>query len=436
MMPKEIARKYSHRVLAWMSNIAEQLRERDISVDGPYALFDSVSTDFHWLLVIYPLKGESPSPNNALDMRFQIIWSGRDDNFSIRAALDLTTVEGTDIGGLGHGLVPGDDLSRFEAQIQDFENPNTIKDVVDRVEAYIRKARREGPREWSPRWEKPSMGAAEKPEKLEDPISINIVERKGWEPWRSDELSELAQALSDEYYKAIVDTEGCDLIEKIMGEHYKWGTKEGPREWSPRGGMIGLEGIKKACIGLKDNQLEGVDSMIRDTANFMYEDALTPDDEDIRYAMQEAKEDWYKKYELTEWLWEPILEKNRTERSILLGFMNKIDYTRKQGYYDRYIVFDFRSVSEVLSLLHAWPAKDFAEIKKALENEYRSLVESFLEEFFKELAASMKDRDPENRADFKKHWKFMLSDKPRVEAVRKEIREFVKQAPELPEDEE
>jgi hypothetical protein len=434
MMPKEIARKYSHRILAWMNNIAEQLRERDISVDGPYVLFDSVSTDFHWLLVIYPLQGESPSPNNALDMRFQIIWSGRDDNFSIRAALDLTTVEGSDIGGLGHGLVPGDDPSRFEAQIQSFENPNTIKDVVNRITAYISKARREGPREWSPRWEKPSMGAAGK---LEEPIAINIVERKGWEPWRSDELTEQVTVLSDEHYKGILEYQGCEsLIEGIMGEHYKWGAKEGPREWSPRGLKIGRMGIKKACIGFKNRELESVDYMVRDTINFMYEDALTPDDEGINYAIREAKEDWHKKYDLEEWIWEPLLEKNRTERSILLGFMNKIDYVRKQGHYDRDIVFDFRNASEVLSLLQAWPSKDRADIKKTLEGEYRRLVEAFLKEFFKELHASMKDRDPGNRADWKKHWKFMLADKARVEAVRKDIREFVKQAPELPEDEE
>lgn len=272
---------------------------------------------------------------------------------------------------------------------------------------------------------------------LEEPIVINIVERKGWEPWRSDELNEQVVAFSDEHYKSIVENEGCEsLIEGIMGEHYKWGAKEGPREWSPRGQAIGRIGIKKACIGFKEGKLEGVEYMIRDTVNFMYEDALTPDDEDIGYAIREAKEDWHKKYELEEWIWEPLLLKNRTERSILLGLMNKIDYMRKQGHYDRDLVFDFRNASEVLSLLQAWPTKDRADIKKSLEGEYRHLVESFLKEFFKELHASMKDSDPNNRTDWNKHRNFMLADKARVEAVRKEIREYVKDAPELPEDEE
>lgn len=279
------------------------------------------------------------------------------------------------------------------------------------------------------------MGATAK---LEEPIMVNLVAEWDWADWDpAGELMERVMALSDEYYKDILESEGCEkLIEGIMGEHYKWGAQEGPREWSPRGQDIGPIGIQKACIGLKSHKLESVEHMIRDTVSSMYEDALIPDDEDIRYAMGEAKEDWHKKYELEEWIWEPLLKKNRTERSILLGLMNKIDYFRKQGYYDRNLVFDFRNASEVLSLLQAWPAKDRKDIRKTLEGEYRRLTEDFLKEFFSELHASMKDRDPENRTDWKKHWKFMLADKARVEAAKKEIQEFVKDAPELPEDEE
>src|SRR5262245_46078338 len=144
-------------------------------------------------------------------------------------------------------------------------------------------------REWSPK-KRPEMGAAKK---KEQPVAFNLVEEKEWkDEWNSDEWNERVQSNADDYYRAKIEDQGdCEgLIEEILGEEFSSHASHTPRDWSPRMRPIGPEGITLACKGLKDRELEAVEYMIRDTAQYMYEDAMLPDDEDINFAIEETKD--------------------------------------------------------------------------------------------------------------------------------------------------
>lgn len=270
------------------------------------------------------------------------------------------------------------------------------------------------------------------------PIRVNLVEEKAWEPWdMAGELSERVSDLAGEHYAWIIKDENeCDgLVIDVLGDHY-WPTqRKGPRDWSPRESRdfrINRDGVLAVCAALKrgTEDLEGLEIMIRDTMQYMFEDAMIPDDQGIHHEIWDARREvWAKKNVLEDWIWEPLLEKGLMERSILIDLMNHVSYSREQGYYDRYIDFDFWNASLTNDLLHAWPKEDRKDIEKALEGEFRNIIRQFLSIFFMNLKSMMDQSDPSNRTEWDKHWKAMLKDEARVQNARSEIRAYLKKAP-------
>lgn len=432
--------KFEDRILAFLQNIASGLAQNKIFVETPRRMWDGLATEYEWWLLVYPFARVDRPPFNALIVMMKLleeVGTGQ-----VMFALELGKVDGSSVDDLEVDVfVDRNDLNALDRQIVDFEDPNMIREVVKRVQAYIGKVRRihpQGPREWSPRVKGAEMGAAKK---KYDPIVVNLVEQEGWKPYTYDssKFDERIMRLSDEEYSGLMNGEESQcgrLMEDIMGEFYSSKAPESPRDWSPRNLHIGPVGIKKACIGWKEGNLDEVDALIRDTIQYMYEETLIPDDNDIRQAMYEARDDFEKKFDLSPWIWEPLIEGNTTERSILMHLMNDIDYSRAQGKYDRFLIFDWMNSSQVADLLGKWPAAERPKIIRALRDEFEALRDALVHETFKEIAKTMDDSDISNRTDWAKHWHHNLADKKRMESVRKQVREYVKTAPALPEDEE
>lgn len=436
MTLREVALKFEDRILAFLQNVASGLAQGKIFVETPRRMWDGLATEYEWWLLVYPFARVDRPPWNALIVMMKLVEES--GTGQVMFALELGKVDGSSVDDLEVDVfVDPDDQSSLNQQIADFEDPSMIREVVKRVQAYIGKVRRthpQGPREWSPRM-KGSLGAKKREF---EPVVVNLVEQKGWKEWTSDEWQERVQQYSDEYYQASMEEKGeCEsLIEAIMGIEYSSRAPEGPRDWSPKAGPIGPTAVKKACIGFSEGRLEGVEYMVRDAIYYMYEDAMMPDDGDIIWALTETRDELTGKPDLDE-IWEPLIEKAHTEKRIMHNLLNSIDYSRQQTHYDRYLSFNFMTSPEVVYLIHKYPPEDQGWVKDALQFQYfPALRERFLNHFFRKLSKYMDGTDPENRADWNKHWKAMLRDEDRVKEVRKEIRKYLKTAPALPEDEE
>lgn len=436
MTLREIALKFENRILAFLQNVASGLAQSKIFVETPRRMWDEIATGYEWWLLVYPFARVDRPPFNALIVMMKLLEE--EGTGKVMFVLELGKVDGGSVDDLEVDVfVDRDDLNALDRQIIDFEDPSMILEVVKRVQAYIGKVRRahpQGPREWSPRM-KGSLGARKKEF---EPVVVNLVEQKGWKEWTSDEWQERVQRLSDEYYQESMerDDECESLIEAIMGIEYSHKAPEGPRDWSPKAGPIGPRAVKKACFGFSEGQLEGVEHMIRDAIQYMYEDATMPDDGDINWALVETRDEFVEKPDLDE-IWEPLIDRTHTEKRIMHNVLNSINYSRQQTHYDRYVSFDFMTSPEVVYLIHKYPEEDRGWVKDSLQFQYfKTLRERFLERFFRKLSKYMDGTDPQNRADWNKHWKAILRDEDRVKEVRKEIRKYLKTAPPLPEEEE
>ena len=436
MTLRDIALKFENRILAFLQNVASGLAQSKIFVETPRRMWDGLATGYEWWLLVYPFARVDRPPHDALIIMMKLLVDEATDQ--VMFALELGKVDGSSVDDLEVDIfVERDNLAALNQQIADFEDPSMIREVVKRVQAYIGKVRRrhpQGPREWSPRM-KGSLGAKKSEFK---PVIVNIVTQEGWKEWSDDDWQERVQKRSDEYYQAKMEDEGeCEsLIEAIMGEEYSRSAPEGPRDWSPKTGPIGPKAVKKACFGFSEGRLEGVEYMIRDAIQYMYEDAMMPDDSDITYALSETRDDISEKPDLDE-IWEPLIAKTHTEKRIMRNLVNQIDYSRQQTHYDRYLSFNFMASPEVTYLVEAYPIEDRGWVRDALQfHHFIPLRERFLKLFFRKLSKDMEGSDPDNRTDWNKHWKAMLRDEDRVKEVRKEIRKYLKTAPPIPEEEE
>jgi len=439
MTPKEVAQALDNRILAFLQNIASNLAAKKIFTHEAVHVWDHENGIYEWWLLVYPWTRVTKPPENAVIAEIRFERHGKFLNIvaeleSVEGAVLYRWAEGEDIS------LEKADISEYEVEFERYEDPDSIVQIAAKIETFIKRARSgepKGPREWSPR-----LKGSEPKKKPDEPVRINIVEEKEWKEnwtWESTDFDERIQRLSDAYYETLFgDKDECEsLIEDIMGTFYDSDADEGPREWAPRPRKIGPEGVKKVCKAWHNREMEAVDSVIRDTIQYMYEDASIPDGGDIQHAIQEAKDKLIDEVELDYELWDPLLDKGWHEQDIMIQLMNEVNYNRAPRAYDRYIAFDFINAGVVKDLLAAWPKKDRGWVRDALKsNEFRTLRNNFMGEFFEKLEKDMKDSDPDFRTNWDIHWGGMIVDDARMEAVRKEIFEFLKTAPELPEEDE
>src|SRR4029077_7839414 len=210
MTPHRLSKIYNDRIFAFLRKLAVELRKKQIVSDEPFQMFDFAYEDYEWWMVVYPWEKVDPVPGNALDLMFKLAHTSEDNRLFATFALSLATNDGVPVDDLDMGDPVNVTLSliKLDEQLRDFEMDSTIIDIASRSAAYISKVRRErpkGPREWSPRWDSPSMGATKK---KPEPIMVNLVMQKDWEAWdTAGELSERINELSDEDLKVRMSEE-------------------------------------------------------------------------------------------------------------------------------------------------------------------------------------------------------------------------------------
>jgi hypothetical protein len=239
----------------------------------------------------------------------------------------------------------------------------------------------------------------------------------------ADELGETATNHADEHYRQVLEESCDDVLVDLLGPLYSHQFEETPKDWSPHPPKkVGPNGLKRLCEALRKGRLHVTDQFIRDSLTFAWEDALSPDNGDIDYALSEAKEkfqgDW-----IQEEIWDPVLEKVPFYKgpdgpeNIAKDLMRFVS----QSGLNRAILFDFGVSPPVLALRRgqrvSWPA---------LDQELAYIRDLVMDEFFKKLEKIMDDSDPTNRVNWAVQWRADLRDEKRVKEVQAELLDYLK----------
>lgn len=422
MTLRQIAEKYGLRIKAFLAQVATAIRSHQVEVDDPAEMFEPEET-WQWGILVYPWAKHSAQqlPDEALDIWLKLVSYKDEDRLMVDIVCDLITVGG---GGVeefdtGQGLMPADDRMFLEETIRYFEQPATIRKVVKSALKYIAEARQKppsGPHEWSPRWQRrPSMGAAAKAKAA--PIRINLVEhpewKKRWEPGNA--YISQASDLASEYVAGIDRDTLRGLVETLAKDIFHKDSQSGPQDWTPRN-VLGPEDLDLITEKLQEDSsmLEATYSPLIDAATWMYESALMPDDGDAHAALESALEKFEKekRYSLDWDLWEPLLATGVDAQDILHKlFGRSVVYERHQGQYDRNLVFHLELSGAPNELLKLVPRKDQAGVMRAVKDEWKDLVKSFIPYFFRALDKQMQDIDLSNRINWKSAWRTVLADR-------------------------
>lgn len=415
MIAEEIAERYGARIKALLDTIRSILKGKGITADAAAEFFGPAGSSYAWGVRVHPF-GKIPQ-NETLNIYFLILqYPGKmGAGFPVSFEIDLITSEDKFFGQFDSGLgaVDSTNEAALEAKLLYFEVPLVLRSIANRAMEYVAKVRSSagpGPHEWVPGWDRPTMGASRQWPKLAV-IEKNIVEQPGWkEVWEPGNvhMSRASDLAADHVRDFDLDFRKA-LLHELAGDIYDPTAESGPQDWSPRA-VISPADVDAILEGMEqsDSKLEAVQGLILDTATWMYEEALTPNDGDIRAALDKAKDTYEEKnrFSIDYDLWEPLMSKDPevTGRLILHDLLTGIRYTRKQGQYDRYLVFDLNEVKGAWMLLGEIPVKDRRAMARALDGDWSTLADGFTKWFLSALQQEMESEDISNRIDWRKAW--------------------------------
>lgn len=268
---------------------------------------------------------------------------------------------------------------------------------------------------------------------------INLVDRPEWQ-----EAYDMAGQFGENVFQYTMDTLSkfgygyTERAEKLLS----YGLTK-PR-WLRREKSEALnEAIRKGG-------LETFETLVRDSIQYAWENAMTPSDRDVREALDDAfktmaekPERYLRDYEA---LWEIAETISKYPGDFLKGLLeSSIFFEREANWYDRYIVFDpgisFGVKSLLIDPIQAprggvldWtppleiPKED---IKNELEAFFKEIEGSVISEIFR----SMDVGDAFNRFKPWASWADLLKNDPdHMKAAKKELKQFLKEL-EIPEPE-
>jgi hypothetical protein len=267
-------------------------------------------------------------------------------------------------------------------------------------------------------------------------VKVNLVERREWEAYdMAGELGETVfQAAGDTYSRM----EGPVSIDQQVTDVLSFGGKKR---------FVDEDTVRAIYEAMNNGKLETFDMLIRDWFTYTWEDALTPTDDDIKLSGDEAvyriSQEWNS--HLSDY--DALLQITETLGPSPPEFLKKlletsIDYERKFGWYDRYLVFAPERSLLVWSLLNDpiqpkgagvldWsPSLDISkkDIRNELKAFFQDIKETVIENVFSRLEKNRTDVNFENRTGFHRVWKNMLqSDPMRIKEAKKELKGFLKE---------
>lgn len=266
------------------------------------------------------------------------------------------------------------------------------------------------------------------------PIRINIVEEDGWKNWDYSQTDGVSQWSADNAWDDFtnMDESTCkgyivDLLQASM-------TKREQKR-------ITEEDLERICKELEEDwdSLESTAHAIIDAHTWAWEVAYTPDDRDIEKSIEATSRTWDWDFSTPEYLdlilqseppegpreWTP--RKIWTINKLFKEFVSRVSYERKEGYYDRFLVFDWGNSEPIQLLLEILKRRPNEGSRTDVEAWLQEMAESYTRAFFKNLQDRMQDNDPSYSFDLDPHWRSMLKDKSTMSGVRNELLEFLAQ---------
>lgn len=265
---------------------------------------------------------------------------------------------------------------------------------------------------------------------------VNLVEEETWkEHWDSGgKIMDYANDNAcDEFHQM-----GARDFERYVDDlaTYRTKGKKAPKKFSSEE----IEWIAKR-VKAGDIRVESVGYAIRDALTWMYEAAYLPQEGDVADAKDQAAENVLGNFSLNLDLWEPVLllgqqrrgpkewspRKRLEEGDILRDLLKHVELEQEEGHYDRFLVFDFRSSQSAKDLLSrsTWAEVDLVY---SLKIEFDALRNDYVIDFFSALKKIMEDIDINNRTDWQKSWKAVLSSGD-ARGAQKEMAAALKQMP-------
>lgn len=190
---------------------------------------------------------------------------------------------------------------------------------------------------------------------------------------------------------------------------------------------------------------ESTRHVIRDTLEFMYQDAAMPSDGDLSVSVEDASHPFMFGHMPYYWRliaakdlpptgvkeWRPDHGKvQMTFFEVRKQLLQEIRYEHKENDYDRFLVFSFgnsRAVRLLIDAIGNHPDEEDRETMAAdLENDLEEARQDFVRDFFKSFVRTMGSIDISNRTDFHSEWLKTLARTDWREGVRGEFEAFLK----------
>lgn len=272
-----------------------------------------------------------------------------------------------------------------------------------------------------------------------EPVKINIVEDRRWKKLFDFEgaFGEASFNYMVEAMKTLPREEVLDLAFGILntGKRVHYFTRHEEDDiWE--------------AFQNRDEDLYQFRRAIMDAFQQEYEVAATPDDDDIKWAIERATGDLarddYDYIADYEALHEALLALDHKDSGDFVWDLLKgtISLKHQPGDYDRFLIYNPPSRDFIKRLKRAFgdaPAGAFEwappinltrhkEFRKELNEFMWNMHEQILGKFFQELEAIMDNTDLENRMNFRAQWRDVMFNKDNLKAAREAITKVIKKA--------
>jgi|SRR5579871_3952922 len=267
------------------------------------------------------------------------------------------------------------------------------------------------------------------------PIKINLVEQDGWKNWDYASSHGISEWASDNAWDdwTNMDSTTCrDYVQDLINAAL-------PKKQRLKFSLDELERICEEMQEERYDHFESVSQAIIDAHQWAWEVAYTPDDKDIKIAMEKAERNWDWDFRMAGFWdfiqreqevegpreWSPRPPTTWTMNQLFDQLIERIRYEREKDHYDRFLVFDWGDSPAVKRLLEVLKTKPNEGGPMEVEAELDDLVSRYLKVFFTELEDRMQDKDIHIYWDLDPHWENVLKDKSRMIGIRKELEEFL-----------
>ena len=251
-----------------------------------------------------------------------------------------------------------------------------------------------------------------------------------------DELLVEAADRADKDMESIFSTDEClRLVSQLAWGMPKEGERPSPKRWSPRELSLGEVSLVCDYLGNPDAALDSTREAIRDAYEEAWLVALKPSVDDLRYALEMARNELEGQLLFDDEIWREFLEKeNLSEADLIYDLLKRTKFASRRPFPDLIsemseapLVKKARQLARDGKLWNiAWD--EYWDPKEALEGidlDLDGLLSKLIKQFAEELS-EVRERHV-TKPSFEPQWERILRNERRMEEVRSEMKDFAKQ---------